>query len=97
MPLPKIQLVICKRNAVILPFRISSHALLPPSPLLLLLPLQPSLAPPPPLTITTKEEELKWAFINNKFIDISLNYLLSSNNTIKDLEECDINSLLELL
>ncbi len=60
LPPPKIQLIIRKRNAIILPPGTSLYALPPPLlPLLLLLPLQPSPAPPPLPTIITKEEELE--------------------------------------
>ncbi len=66
LPPSKIQLIIRKRNAIILPLSISSRALPPPSLLPpLSQPLQPSPTPPPPLTIIIEEEELKWAFINN--------------------------------
>ena len=96
LPLPKIQLVIRKRNAVILPPGQSSRAPpLPPLPPPLSPPLQPQ-PPPPPPTVTTEQEELEWAFMNNQFIDISSDRSLSGDNTIEDLESRDLDDLPEL-
>ena len=101
LPPPKIQLVIRKRNAVILPPGTSSRdPQPPPPPPPLSLPLSPSLQPspaPPPSTVTTEEEELEWAFMSDQFIDISSDRSSSGDDTIEDLEERDLDGLLALL
>ena len=98
LPPLKLQLPIRKRNAVILPPGIISCAL--PSPLPVLpfsLPFCPS--PPPAPLVSTEEEELEWAFIDEygEFLDISSDRSSPGDDIIEDLEERDIDSLPELL
>jgi hypothetical protein len=94
----KLQLPPRKRNAVILPPGIISRAL--PSPPQLL-PFSPPfcLSPPPAaLSVSTEEEELEWAFMDEyrEFMNISSDRSSSGDDIIEDPEERDIDSLPEL-
>jgi hypothetical protein len=61
LPPLKVTLVICKRNALILPLSVSCLAHTSPPPLL---PFQPSPALLA-LSVSIEQEELEWAFIND--------------------------------